>query len=230
EGYNLTTFMNVKDIRRINLRSLAQKVGGITSVAKILGKSQSQISHLIGANPVKNIGDNLAQQIERCFNKPPGWLDKEAAQPMALDINQMQHKQLAENMIWVPVLTPEQLLTIDINKLSHSNNEFSVIPINQQLGYNLFGLRIFDSDIAGLRLTPEVKTHAIAIIAPQARLENYGYILAASHFTETPKIRQVITTDTERFLAMLTPDGKKMVLNEQTKLYGVVKKIILNLE
>lgn len=67
--------MNVKVIRRENMRALAKSAGGISKLALRLGKSQSQISHLIGTSPIKNIGDKVAAQIEAVFGKPPGWLD-----------------------------------------------------------------------------------------------------------------------------------------------------------
>ena len=47
--------MNVKSIRRENTRALAKSVGGISRLAIQLKKSQSQISHLIGASPIKNM-------------------------------------------------------------------------------------------------------------------------------------------------------------------------------
>ena len=68
--------MNVKDIRRQNLRALSRMSGGVSKLAERLEKSQSQISHLIGTNPVKNIGDKFAAHVERIFNKPYGWLDQ----------------------------------------------------------------------------------------------------------------------------------------------------------
>src|SRR5688572_8085968 len=67
--------MNAKEIRPANLRSLAQSVGGITRLAERLDKSQSQISHLIGVHPIKQIGDKIAATAEVAFDKPPGWLD-----------------------------------------------------------------------------------------------------------------------------------------------------------
>lgn len=69
--------MNVKEIRRKNLRRLARSSGGITNLSERLDRSQSQISHLIGNNPIKNIGDKLACHVETVFNKPHGWLDHE---------------------------------------------------------------------------------------------------------------------------------------------------------
>lgn len=48
--------MHIKEIRRENLRSLAKSAGGITALADKLSRAQSQISHLIGNKPLKNIG------------------------------------------------------------------------------------------------------------------------------------------------------------------------------
>ena len=69
--------MRVKQIRLQNLRLLAEQVGGVTALASRLNRSQSQLSHLIGANPVKNIGDKFAALVEQVFGQPPGWLDQE---------------------------------------------------------------------------------------------------------------------------------------------------------
>ena len=32
---------------------------------------------MIGASPIKNVGDKIAAEIEAIFGKPPGWLDRE---------------------------------------------------------------------------------------------------------------------------------------------------------
>lgn len=67
--------MDVYEIRRINTRRLADSVGGISALAERLGKSQGQISHIIGTNPIKNIGPRIAREIEAAFSKDHGWLD-----------------------------------------------------------------------------------------------------------------------------------------------------------
>ena len=68
--------MNIKEIRRRNLRLLSRAAGGVSELAEQLGRSQSQISHLIGSSSTKNVGDRLAAHIERVFHKPAGWLDQ----------------------------------------------------------------------------------------------------------------------------------------------------------
>ena len=36
----------------------------------------SQVSQIIGKNPIKNIGNSIAKRIEVAFAKPEGWLDQ----------------------------------------------------------------------------------------------------------------------------------------------------------
>jgi len=64
------------EIRRKNLTSLAEELGGQSKLATKLGKSESQISHLIGRNAHKPIGEVLAREIEGLAGKPRGWLDR----------------------------------------------------------------------------------------------------------------------------------------------------------
>mgnify|MGYP000963447788 FL=1 len=97
--------MNIKDIRRKNLRILARTAGGITVLSERLDRSQSQISHLIGNNPIKNIGDRLASHIEKTFNKPHGWLDHEH---VAEEVEGTYHYQNIQPYYQVPLLSAQE--------------------------------------------------------------------------------------------------------------------------
>lgn len=68
--------MTLTEIRRQNLRAVARKFGGITNLGKRIGRSQAQLSHSIGANPVRAIGDKLSAYIEHILDLPTGWLDQ----------------------------------------------------------------------------------------------------------------------------------------------------------
>lgn len=68
--------MDIDEIRRQNARYLAGKAGGISAFAELVGKSQSQMSQLIGKNPRKSIGRQIAREIEEACGKPHGWLDQ----------------------------------------------------------------------------------------------------------------------------------------------------------
>jgi phage repressor protein C with HTH and peptisase S24 domain len=67
--------MDIAQIRRDNARDLSNKCHGISAFAEKLGKSQSQISSMIGTNPTKNIGNKIAREIETAFGLPHGWMD-----------------------------------------------------------------------------------------------------------------------------------------------------------
>jgi SOS-response transcriptional repressor LexA len=69
--------MTREETRRENARRLASKVGGKKEFANFLGMEPSQVSQLIGPNPVKNIGNSIAQRIEKAFDLPAGYLDVE---------------------------------------------------------------------------------------------------------------------------------------------------------
>jgi len=63
------------EIRLINARGLSVSVGGILAMSKKLEKPQAQITHIMGENPTRNIGNKIARQIEEAFSKEEGWLD-----------------------------------------------------------------------------------------------------------------------------------------------------------
>jgi len=65
----------IDEIRLENARILQAEAGGQKVMIEALGKNQSQVSQLMGSNPIKPIGKSIAREIEAAFNKPKGWLD-----------------------------------------------------------------------------------------------------------------------------------------------------------
>ena len=64
------------DISRANARYLAEAVGGYSKFAEKVGLSDSQVSQILGKNPIRNIGVKTARRIEEAFDKPIGWIDQ----------------------------------------------------------------------------------------------------------------------------------------------------------
>ena len=68
--------VDIDEIRRENLRAEAAARGGPAALAKLLGgMSDSQMSQIIGKNPTRSIGDQLARKIEEQLELPPYHLD-----------------------------------------------------------------------------------------------------------------------------------------------------------
>lgn len=66
----------VEETRLINARRLAKSTeGGIAGMAKRLDKSQSQWQNTIGKTPMKQIGADVAREIEGAYGHAAGWLD-----------------------------------------------------------------------------------------------------------------------------------------------------------
>ena len=62
-------------IRLDNARQISEASGGQVNVVEILGKTQTQVSQLIGKNPKKTIGNRIARDFEQAFNLPHLWMD-----------------------------------------------------------------------------------------------------------------------------------------------------------
>ena len=65
----------IEQTRLINARRLAKEAGGTSAMAVKLGKSQAQWQNTIGKTPIKNIGAEIAREIERVYKLDEGWMD-----------------------------------------------------------------------------------------------------------------------------------------------------------
>lgn len=73
---NLVFFMDVKEIRLINMQYLISSVKTIEVFADIVGSNPSYISQIQSDKSPKNVGADLARRIEKAFGKEHGWMDK----------------------------------------------------------------------------------------------------------------------------------------------------------
>jgi transcriptional regulator with XRE-family HTH domain len=66
----------IAEIRLSNARRLLSSRGmSMSMFARDAGMSLQQVSAVIGSNPSRNIGEQLARRIEEFFGRPNGWLD-----------------------------------------------------------------------------------------------------------------------------------------------------------
>ncbi|MCV6612890.1 MAG: helix-turn-helix domain-containing protein [Amphritea sp.] len=65
----------IKQTRLHNARLLQKSVGGQKGMIEKTGRSQSQLSALMGDNAYKPIGEKIARSLEEDFSLPIGWLD-----------------------------------------------------------------------------------------------------------------------------------------------------------
>jgi SOS-response transcriptional repressor LexA len=71
-------FEDIYEVRRKNLLSLQKEVAlDRKDFAEKCGLSYQLLSHYIGKNPTKRIGDTVARRAEYNFGKPTGFLDRQ---------------------------------------------------------------------------------------------------------------------------------------------------------
>ena len=68
--------INYNRVRHWNFRQVVNACGGVNEAARLLKKTNSNVSQYYVDPPKRSIGDKFAGQIEAAFGLPPGAIDK----------------------------------------------------------------------------------------------------------------------------------------------------------
>lgn len=220
--------MNSKDIRRENLRALAKSIGGITKLAQTLNKSQSQISHLIGQNPIKNVGDRLAAQIEKVFNKSHGWLDHEHPELVKLLSIDNSLQKRGFNIEWVPLIQWQQVTYWLAQEENISSLVQEYLPVSFQISSKAFALKLQnDAIFTEIQCNP---IHYLNIIVePQQYPKQGDLVLASIGMDEVLSMRQFILENNVSKLKAVHGSAPWVEVDAKVKIIGVVRQIIIPL-
>ncbi|MDF2867538.1 MAG: ymfK [Gammaproteobacteria bacterium] len=221
---------NVKDIRRDNMRALAESIGGITAMAERLGKSQSQISHLIGYTPIKNIGDRIAAEVEKAFGKPFGWLDRDH---FGITEEAATHAQrIVSQYITVPLIS-----WVEANQWQYLQKDYpptraeTIIPVITKINKKSFALRMHnDSMQTNHSLT--IPHGAVAVIDIGAKPKQGDLIVVANAKKYDPDSKQealmgqYTTEGGRRLVKPLNDKHQATEINSNMIINGVIRQII----
>lgn len=222
---------NVKDIRRENTRALARAIGGISALAKLLGKAQSQISRLIGRTPTKNIGDKLAAEIEIAFHKPYGWLDREHP---GITLPLEEYEAVSEvKLETVPLITWQDALEWCKRIERYAGARFphaeKRIPAFGAVSHGAYALTIEDeSMVASQGLVPLFPLGSIIIVEPNDVPKHGDYVVAALKEATKAVLRQWVVKETACVLQPLNTRYPTIDSDESTLVCGVVRTLIVS--
>lgn len=219
--------MNVKDIRRKNLRNLARTVGGITVLSERLDRSQSQISHLIGNSPIKNIGVRLASHIEKVFNKPHGWLDHE-------HLSEEEEGLYRSNGVTplyyqAPLLSPHEIKERFINLTPMINKTYSNYVItNVSLSPDAFAIRV-ENDCMEAAQGPSFSKNSIIVLDTDCVPHNGDFIFARVRQGSGVSLlfRQLIFDGNKRYLKALNLHYPLLEMQPDDRTCGVVRFMMM---
>jgi SOS-response transcriptional repressor LexA len=224
--------MHIKDIRRKNLRALAKAVSGVTALANRLDKAQSQISHLIGSNPCKRIGDKMAAHIERVFNKPAGWLDQvhEDGGSTVFSSSILSAQTRVMSLPVVPLIPLSKIDTWkDLMMNTSFNHSLTFIPIkiNTVVSNQAYALQIDQSamEIITGCFSPQ---GCIFIIEPKQTIANQAFILVRLKNRDQFLLGWLVIKNNKRYLKSFNQYLSTIEITELDIIYGTVLQFIVN--
>ncbi|MBS0359617.1 MAG: S24 family peptidase [Proteobacteria bacterium] len=217
--------MNVKDIRRSNMRALCKSVGGIRAMAKVTGKSQSQMSQLIGINPTKNIGDRIAATVEKVFKKPSGWLDGLNPGVAEPEIEYQLTSHFVNHQP-VPLVTWEQAKKWLKGKGSELPKSYlRMLAATSDTSNKSIALEI-DNDTMENSVGTTFPVGSIIIIDTKADVYNGAYVIAKLPDGNIT-FKQYIQDGSHYFLKPLNPRYSFIEIPSTSVIVGVVRQLMM---
>lgn len=218
--------MTIRLIRRENVRALAKSVGGISKLALMLGKSQSQLSHVIGRSPIKNIGDKLAAYVEVTFGKPAGWLDKEHYE--IENIPTVYSTTQGTSAIYcpqVPLITWEDAgkwHQLGYGYQPKTCQEWIGVPV--PVGELAFAVRVKD-DTMEAAYGLSFPKGATVIADPDEIATQDSFIVVSSEPSREATLKQLVSDGNKSYLKALNPHYPLLEKTVSTLIHAVVKQV-----
>lgn len=222
--------MNVKDIRRHNLRELAKQAGGITLLSKFLKKPQSQLSHLIGIRPSKNVGDKIAIQIEQIFNKPPGWLDQWHSMKSINEVREYVEKNISLNSIqWLSVIHWDDMQAFTKHSKSILPEAYYSVPRHFNFGKESFVVKVNKAFLQE-SLNIHINGEGLLIIDPTGTAHENSFVIALEKRKNKKPIMIKFQKQGQKLSHLGSGNHLPTGVIEHDKIMGVVRQIVLIME
>jgi len=191
--------MNISEIRLENARYLANSIGGVVAMSVKLGKSQPQVSHFIGGNPVKNIGNKIARQIEEAFDKENGWLDNCHTESSDMAHNALSNATKKTNFLAIPLgLLEEHDFCTFINSLNKLEYEKVYIKSDFEISNKAFAVSVGKDGCGDFAVLDDY-----IIFDPDVTMETKDYVLV-QFGEQPPTIMQYVTMADKSFFEDLS--------------------------
>lgn len=139
----MRAMLDINEIRHRNVRLLIRQLeeaegrtgdraGGLTMLAAKLGKSSGQVAHFASENPIKNIGNDIAREIEAKFGLERGWMDWLQDEAEAAPLSHSQSVRLDPEIV--------RNVAVSLNKRHKSAGGFNLAesPDEFVLAYELW--------------------------------------------------------------------------------------------
>ncbi len=208
----------IQEIRRDNARKLRDGAGGNSSFAALMDREATQISRIIGKNPTKNIGDDLARHMEKCFSLPTGWLDQEHD---SSSINTRKEVYSPEHEIrWVPVISWVQAGAWA--EMAYTETDLSLLenfPCPVPCGPLTYILRV-----VGDSMIHEYKPGDMIFVDPEVPPVHGDDVIALMTDSGETTFKRLVEDGSQKYLKALNPDWPEQYIriNGNCSIIGTV--------
>ena len=226
--------MDIHEIRRHNARLLASHLGTLSAFAERIGKAQTYVSRFLGKRPTREIGPNMAKEIEAAFGKEKGWLDviqnsvdsnhkASVDQPKKIESN-VSPLSARQGISLVPLISWVQAGAFCENTdiLTHDQSE-ELLPCPVSIGRHGYALTVqgdsMTSPYPGVKSYPE---GCVIYVDPDGDITNGCSVVAHIDGTDQVTFKTYVEDAGEKFLKPINPQYKTIDITEHTQICGVV--------
>lgn len=197
--------MEVKAVRRVNLRALITQHGTIRALAKAVGGSESYLSQLVSERINASMGDALARQIEQRLGLELGWMDE-------------SHAPGGGSARWLEVrrLSGERMQ----NTNNNGNTIAAPVPVSAAA---------YCSEMTSSAMAPGIVAGDLLIIEPDVMPEPGRVVVCTAAEAPEPVVRR-LELDGGRMLLRADASGYPVLaLRDLADVFGVVVAVVKRL-
>lgn len=223
----LEVMKTAEEIRLENARFLAESIGGNVAFADKIERAPTQVSRIIGARSSVAIGPVMARHIEKCFDKPKGWLDHDRSSDSLSSVSEPASAYSFKNneielqqVIYVPILSWVQAGTFCNSESQVLPHDCEMIPCpNPKASGRTFALRVVGDSMT----SPHGRSYpegTVIFVDPDVLAEPGQRVIARTAKGHTFK-QLSINEFNERYLVPLNPSHQP-IMEEGIEICGVV--------
>jgi len=208
----------IKEIRRDNARNLRDVSGGNSFFAERIDREATQTSRILGNNPTKNIGEDLARHIEMCFDLPEGWLDQDRQSIEKHSSFESVHG--SSSFRSVPVIPWEKVSEWTEKGLSEMDTDkVETLPCPTSCGPLTYVLRIISES-----MTDDYNPGDLIFVDPAVSPSSGNDVIALLANTGETTFKRLIEDGSKKYLKALNVDWpeKYIPVDDNCKIIGTV--------
>lgn len=221
-----------EDIRLENARELAKLAGSNAAFADRINRSPTQVSRFLGKGATTAIGPKMARHIEHCFLKPSGWLDQSHNRD---EIKEDSDKNYFRNQVMmvkkIPLVSKLQAgsWTETVNAIE-LGDDVRMIDVPADISDDALAFEVSGNSMTNPYGAPSLPNGSIVIVYP-CECPPSGKIVAAT-LNDSPEatIKKLEIDGPNKFLVPLNPKYDPIKIDENCRILGYVKRVLMYLD